>query len=185
MNNKVFTLIILLFLLNTILIIGGVLYSQEDETKTDIDSSELAPKEYLRYLIDKYKELVKNNESWNERSEVIIKIRNEVDDGNYSADAFETLVEWYYKYGPYNRVIRYGELALKLTSQSMEEDPDSGELYFTRDTIYYMGMLYFSRKGYLDYGRALGYFKIVNGLGMDDYSAKADIFYRMGVCYKE
>jgi tetratricopeptide (TPR) repeat protein len=171
MRNK--TLIISIFVM-MILLSPGLINSQEETEKFSLDSE---TKETIQGLVEEYRELVRNNARWHEKDSVVKNIKRYIDRNYHYAEAYEVIVEWYYTNYPISNARKYGQKALDISAKL-------NQMFFTRDLVYKMGLFYL-KKQYLDYGKALGYFKIVNNLGKDDYSSKADLFYHMGLCYRK
>lgn len=170
MKNKIFVISILI-----ILFLNSALIVSQEEAKQDF-SLDTQIEEELRGLVEEYRELVSNSARWHEKDRVVKKIKRHIDRNHHYAKAYEVLVEWYYTNYPISNARKYGQKALDVSHTL-------GQMFFTRDLVYRMGLFYL-KKQYLDYGKALGYFKIVNNLGRDDYSLKADLFYNMGICYR-
>ncbi len=156
-----------------------IIYTQ-NETEENENTEEEKPieelvQEELEILVEDYNEVVKENEGWNAEYEIISKIKNHIDNNFHNSRAYEALVKFYYKNGPKSLARKYGQKAIDVSNKLKK-------VYFTRDIIYYMG-LYYLNKSKIDYGRALGYFNVVNAMGNDDVSSKAELFYNIGVCY--
>ncbi len=164
--------IILPYLIIFMLLISGNIITPQESS---IHSSEKDNE--IMQLIENYEELVKNNAKWEEKDLIIKKIKRYIDSNYHNAIAYEVLVKWYYDNYPIKSAITYGQKAIDISNKV-------GEVFFTRNLVYYMGLCYM-KKGTIDYGKALGYFNIVNGIGKDDYSTKAILFYNMGICYRE
>ncbi len=170
MRNKI--LIVLIFYI--ILLSPALINSQSEGGEFSLNPQ---TEEAIKGLVQEYRELVRNSARWNEKDSVIKKIKRYIDRNYHYAEAYEVLVEWYYTNYPISNARKYGQKALNISSKL-------NQMFFTRDLVYKLGLFYL-KKQYLDYGKALGYFKIVNNLGKDDYSSKADLFYHMGLCYRK
>lgn len=170
---KKLTKIILLILISLLIIPVSITKAQEENEET----KELTPEEELKLHIENYETMVKNNAGWNEKYEVIKSIRSYLDSNVHIPKAYEIIVKWFYINGPLRLCKKYGQKAVDISAKL-------DQIVFTRDTIFYMGLLYM-KKTYLDYGKALGYFNIVNGMGKDIYTAKSELLHQMGICYKE
>jgi tetratricopeptide (TPR) repeat protein len=145
--------------------------SNDQEEKT---TEELIQEE-LNTLVNRYNEVVKENKGWNAEFEVIKEIKRHIDNNYHNPLAYEALVKFYYKYGSKIKAREYGQKAIDVSNKLKE-------IYFTRDVIYYMG-LYYINHSKIDYGKALGYFNLVNAMGNDETSAKAELMYNIGLCY--
>jgi tetratricopeptide (TPR) repeat protein len=178
-SRKLKMTMLLLPLFIIITMSSQIVYTQNESGEND-NTEEEKPieeivQEELEILVENYNEVVKENEGWNAEYEIISKIKEHIDNNFHNPRAYEALVKFYYKNGPKSLARKYGQKAIDVSNKLKE-------IYFTRDIIYYIG-LYYLNKSTIDYGRALGYFNVVNAMGNDDISAKAELFYNIGVCY--
>ncbi len=160
------------------LVLAQSVYTQESSTETtttDDRSDEDIVNEQIEILVEEYNSVVKDNGGWQKEYDVIKQIKERIDNNFHNARGYEALIKFYYKNGPATQVKKYGQKAIDV-SNSM------GKVYFTRDIVYRLG-LYYLKEYSVDYGKALGYFKIVNAMGNDDKSPKSELLYYMGVCY--
>ncbi len=143
----------------------------EDENSSD----EKIINEQIETLVEEYNSIVKDNGGWQKEYDVIKQIKRIIDNNFHNARGYEALIKFYYKYGPIGQVRVYGQKSLDISNSL-------GKIYFTRDVVYTLG-LYYLKKSKVDYGKALGYFNIVNAMGNDEKSPKSELLYYMGLCY--